>query len=57
MAKYQCSVCGWIFDEALGFPYEGIEPGTKWEDVPDSFTCPMANCEVPKTFFKKIEED
>ena len=56
MAKYVCPICNWVFDEQTGFPYEGIMPGTPWEAVPESFTCPMANCEVPKSFFKKLEE-
>lgn len=32
MKKYVCKVCGWIYDEALGDPDNGIAPGTKWED-------------------------
>ena len=38
--KYEC-VCGYIYDEAAGDPENGIEPGTKWENVPGSFTCPV----------------
>ena len=34
MKKWQCIVCGWIYDEAEGCDEEGIEPGTAWEDVP-----------------------
>ena len=33
--KWECIVCGWIYDEAEGLPEEGIPPGTKWEDVPE----------------------
>ena len=51
MEKYVCPVCGWVYEEALGFPYEGIAPGTPWEAVPEGFICPMENCEVPKSFF------
>ena len=32
--KWECIVCGLIYDEAEGWPEDGIEPGTKWEDVP-----------------------
>ena len=39
MKKYVCKVCGWIYDEALGDPDNGIAPGTKWEDLPDDFKC------------------
>ena len=31
--KYVCDVCGWEYDEALGYPEGGIAPGTKWEDL------------------------
>ena len=30
--KWECIVCGWIYDEELGWPDDGIEPGTRWED-------------------------
>ena len=32
---YECIVCGWIYYEEHGVPEDGIEPGTKWEDVPE----------------------
>ena len=37
---WMCVICGWIYDEAKGSPDEGIAPGTRWEDVPDYWTCP-----------------
>ena len=40
MKKWQCVVCGLIYDEAEGWPEDGIEPGTKWEDVPEDWVCP-----------------
>ncbi len=49
--KYKCTVCGYIYDEAEGNPAEGIAPGTKWEDVPESFLCPI--CSVGKDLFEK----
>lgn len=42
MKKYLCKVCGWIYDEALGDPDNGIAPGTKWEDLPDDFNARSA---------------
>ncbi len=48
MAQYVC-ICGWIYDEARGYPPAGIAPGTKWEDVPDDFTCP--DCGLGKADF------
>ena len=38
--KWECIVCGLIYDEAEGWPEDGIEPGTKWEDVPFDWVCP-----------------
>lgn len=49
--KYVCTVCGYIYDEAEGYPEGGIEPGTKWADVPEDFQCPL--CGVGKEDFKK----
>lgn len=40
MKKYTCSICGDVYDEAVGDPDNGIAPGTKWEDVPDDWVCP-----------------
>jgi rubredoxin-NAD+ reductase len=40
MKKYICLYCGYIYDEALGWPADGIPPGTRWEDVPEDWSCP-----------------
>jgi rubredoxin len=53
MAKYECLVCGWIYDPAIGDPDGGIAPGTAFENIPDNWVCPI--CGVDKTNFKKIE--
>ena len=42
---YQCTVCGWLYSEEDGYPDAGVAPGTKWEDVPDDFVCPMCGAE------------
>lgn len=55
MSKYECSICGYIYDEALGVPEEGIAPGTKWKDIPDDWECPL--CGASKSDFVLIEED
>ncbi len=51
--RYMCVVCGWIYDEAEGWPEDGIHPGTKWEDIPDDFECP--DCGVGKEDFEMME--
>ena len=50
---YICVTCGFIYSEELGIPEDGISPGTKWEDVPDSWTCP--DCGAPKSDFDMEE--
>ena len=39
--KYVCNLCGYVYDEAAGDPDNGIAPGTKWEDVPEDWVCPL----------------
>ena len=52
MARWECIVCGLIYDEKEGWPEDGIAPGTKWEDVPEDWTCP--DCGVGKDDFELI---
>ena len=51
--KWQCRICGWIYDEELGDPDSGIAPGTAWEDVPDDWRCP--DCGASKDEFDMVE--
>ena len=53
MKKYMCLICGFIYDEAVGSPEEGIPAGTRWEDVPPNWTCP--ECGARKEDFEMIE--
>lgn len=53
LRKYMCVICGFIYDEAKGCPEEGIAPGTHWEDVPITWTCP--DCGAMKDEFEMIE--
>ena len=50
---WQCTLCSFVYDEAAGMPGEGIAPGTRWEDVPDSWSCP--DCSASKSEFQMIE--
>ncbi|MFT7286071.1 MAG: rubredoxin-NAD+ reductase [Halieaceae bacterium] len=50
--KYECIVCGLIYDEAEGMPDEGLAPGTLWKDVPEDWLCP--DCGVGKEDFELI---
>ena len=49
--RYVCSVCGYVYDPAKGDPDSGIAPGTRFEDIPDSWTCPV--CGADKSKFEK----
>lgn len=49
--KYVCDVCGWEYDESVGCSECGIEAGTKFEDLPEDFSCPL--CGVGKDNFSK----
>ncbi|MCP3907972.1 MAG: FAD-dependent oxidoreductase [Oceanicoccus sp.] len=53
MTKWECIVCGWVYDEAKGDPESGLAPGTQWADVPDDWLCP--DCGVGKEDFEMIE--
>ena len=54
MAKYVCSVCGFVYDEAQGIPEAGISPGTTWEELPEDWVCPL--CGAAKSEFEKQDE-
>lgn len=51
MDKYICTVCDWVYDPEIGDPEHGIVPGTKFEDIPDDWVCPI--CGVGKDQFEK----
>ena len=51
MAKYQCTVCGYVYDEDKGDPDSNVGPGTKWENLPDDWVCPV--CGAAKDQFEK----
>lgn len=51
MEKYVCDVCGYVYDPAVGDPDNGIAPGTKFEDLPADWVCPL--CSMDKTHFEK----
>jgi len=52
MDKYQCNVCGYIYDPEKGDPTQNIPPGTPFEQLPDDWTCP--ECGVGKEEFSKV---
>ena len=54
MKKYECTVCGWVYDPEVGDPDGGIEPGTAFEDIPEDWVCPL--CGATKEDFELVEE-
>jgi rubredoxin-NAD+ reductase len=52
MKTWMCVVCGLIYDEEAGWPDDGIAAGTRWEDVPASWTCP--ECGATKADFEMV---
>jgi rubredoxin len=53
MKSYQCVVCGFIYDENVGMPEDGVPAGTRWNDIPDNWECP--DCGVSKADFEMVE--
>ena len=53
MAVYVCTVCNWEYDETQGYEEGGIAPGTKFDDLPDDFECPL--CHVGKDMFQEAQ--
>ena len=53
MKKWQCIICGFIYDEEKRIPEDGIPPATLWNDIPDDWMCP--DCGVGKEDFEMYE--
>jgi rubredoxin len=52
MEQWKCTICEWIYDPAIGDPDSGIAPGTPFEQIPDSWVCPV--CGATKDAFVKM---
>ena len=52
--KYICDLCGYVYDEEIGDPDNGIPEGTKFEDIPDDWVCPL--CGVSSDEFSPAED-
>ena len=53
MQKYQCTICGFVYDPEEGDPDSGIAPGTPFEDISEEWSCPV--CGVTKADFEAIQ--
>jgi rubredoxin len=54
MDKWQCLLCGYIYDPKAGDPTQGIAPGTAFEDLPVDWECP--DCGASKDEFEKMAD-
>ena len=54
MAKWECMVCGYIYDPEVGDPDNGVDSGTPFEDLPDDWICP--ECGSQKEEFDMVQE-
>lgn len=53
MAKWRCTVCGYLYDPEEGDPESGIPPRTPFEELPSDWVCPI--CNASKDQFEKVE--
>ncbi len=53
MKKFECEVCGYVYDPAAGDPDNGVAPGTPFESLPADWVCPL--CGVGKDEFKEVK--
>ncbi len=53
MQKYECQVCGYIYDPAEGDSENSISPGTAFEDLPEDWACPV--CGADKDQFTAVD--
>ena len=53
MAKWECRVCGYIYDHAKGDPDNGVSPGTAFENLPEDWVCP--SCGANRDLFDKLD--
>ncbi|PIU57626.1 MAG: rubredoxin [Deltaproteobacteria bacterium CG07_land_8_20_14_0_80_38_7] len=54
MQKWVCTICGYVYDPDIGDPDGGVEPGTLFENIPDSWVCPL--CGASKSEFERIKQ-
>ena len=53
MTRYACTICNYVYDPETGAPADGIEAGTAFEDIPETWFCPL--CAYPKSDFRPVQ--
>ena len=51
MNRYLCTICNYVYDPEKGDPENGVNPGTRFEDLPNDWVCPV--CGAEKDMFEK----
>ena len=52
LSKWECTVCGYVYDPAVGDPTQDVPPGVDFNDLPDDWRCP--ECGVEKDLFEEL---
>lgn len=52
LPKYQCNICGYVYDPSVGDSSQAVEPGTPFEELPEDWTCP--ECGAGKEEFTQL---
>jgi len=52
MTKYECTLCGYIYDPEVGDEDANVPAGTAFEDLPEDWVCPL--CGAGKDAFEAI---
>jgi len=53
LPRWRCTICGYMYDPAVGDAVNGVKPGTPFEELPEDWRCPV--CFAPKKEFEKVE--
>jgi rubredoxin len=49
---WECQACSYVYNENTGDPHSGVLPGTRFEELPEGWKCPV--CGVGREFFEKL---
>lgn len=55
MDRWECTICGYVYDPQKGDPEGGVPPGTPFESLPASWVCPQ--CGAEKEAFVKVSQE
>ena len=53
LEKWECTVCGYVYNPEIGDPEHGVEPEIPFEELPEDWVCPI--CGATRNQFVKVE--